>query len=199
VTGANASGKSSFLMLLYGDLSPAFGGGIERSGFPAGTPIEAWKRTVGYVSPELQADYASDVSLVDLVASGRHSSFGLADRPTSSDRRIAARWLEFFELSAVATRRPREISYGQMRRALLARALAANPRILLLDEPLTGLDPGQRAATKRLLERLMARRVSVVIAVHHAEDLPRGIARTLHLYKREVFSTDPEPRKPSCP
>ena len=65
--------------------------------------------------------------------------------------------LEFFGLAPLALRRPRELSYGQLRRALIARALAGNARILLLDEPLTGLDPHQRAAMKRLLERLMAR------------------------------------------
>jgi molybdate transport system ATP-binding protein len=184
VTGPNGAGKTSFLKLLYGDLSPAHGGRIERSGFPAGTPIEEWKRRVGYVSPELQADYLVDVSLAQLVASGRHASIGLADAPSAADRRVARRWLEFFELSAQAQRRPREVSYGQLRRALLARALAANPRILLLDEPITGLDPLQRGLIRRLLERLMARRVTVVMAVHHPEDLPRGIARILKLSRR---------------
>jgi len=180
VFGANGAGKSSFLKLLYGDLSPALGGVIERRGFPPGTPIADWKRRVGFVSTELQTDYAVNVSVRDLVASGPRASIGLAEPPNAMEARVAARWLKFFDLSGVAERRPRELSYGQLRRALLARALAAEPHVLLLDEPLTGLDPAQRAFMKRLLERLM-RRVTLVMAVHHAEDLPRGVTRALHL------------------
>jgi len=180
VFGANGAGKSSFLKLLYGDLSPALGGRIERRGFPQGTPIADWKRRVGFVSPELQTEYAVNVSVRDLVASGPRASIGLAEPATAREARRAARWLKFFGLAAVAGRRPRELSYGQLRRALLARALAAEPRVLLLDEPLTGLDPTQRAFVKRLLERLMPR-VALVIAVHHPEDLPRGVTHALHL------------------
>jgi ABC-type molybdenum transport system ATPase subunit/photorepair protein PhrA len=182
VFGANGAGKSSFLKLLYGDLSPALGGTLERAGFPRGTPIAEWKRRVGFVSPELQSDYAVDVSIFDLVASGRHASIGLSDPPTAADRVHARRWLEFFALLGVARRRPRQLSYGQLRRALFARALAANPSILMLDEPLTGLDPRQRAAMKRLLGRLMTKKLTLIVAVHHAEDLPPGITHELHLH-----------------
>ena len=190
VFGANGAGKSSFLKLLYGDLSPALGGKIERVGFPAGTPIFEWKRRVGYVSPELQSLYATDVDVTELVASGRHSSIGLAARMTAADLKGARTWLAFFKLRDVAKRRSRELSYGQMRRALIARAMAANPTMLLLDEPFTGLDPIQRAAIKRFLERLMRRQVTIVAAVHHAEDLPRGMTRRLHLHKRHARVED---------
>jgi molybdate transport system ATP-binding protein len=189
VYGANGAGKSSFLKLLYGDLSPAVGGRIERAGFPKGTHIAEWKRQTGYVSPELQSDYAVDVTLGDLVASGRYASIGLVDAATAADRRVAAYWLRFFGLWTVAKRRPRELSYGQLRRALIARAMAADARILLLDEPLTGLDPTQRAIMKRLLERLM-RRVTIVAAVHHAEDLPRGMTHGLRLHNRRAYPAD---------
>jgi molybdate transport system ATP-binding protein len=190
VFGANGAGKSSFLKLLHGDLAPALGGTIDRSGFPRGTPIEAWKRQVGYVSPELQSDYAVNVTVFDLVASGRYASIGLCDAPTAADKNHALRWLKFFGLSAVAKRRPRELSYGQLRRALFARALAGNARILLLDEPLTGLDPRQRAAMKRLLERLMGQQVTLIVAAHHPEDLPRGMTHALHLHKRRAHLID---------
>jgi molybdate transport system ATP-binding protein len=184
VYGANGAGKSSFLKLLYGDLFPALGGKIVRVGFPQGTPIADWKRQVGLVSPELQSTYAIDVTLLELVASGRYSSIGLVDTPSAADLRIARRWLKFFKLLTLAKRRPRELSYGQLRRALIARAMAAEPRILLLDEPLTGLDPRQRAMMKSLLQQLMRRQVSVIAAVHHPEDLPRGMTHALRLHKR---------------
>jgi molybdate transport system ATP-binding protein len=189
VYGANGAGKSSFLKLLYGDLSPALGGVIERCGFPRGMPIADWKRQVGYVSPELQSDYAVDVSVLDLVASGRDASIGLVDELNGPDRKAATRWLKFFGLMAVAKRRPRELSYGQLRRALIARAMAADARLLLLDEPLTGLDPTQRGIMKRLLERLM-KRLTLIIAVHHAEDLPRGMTHGLRLHNRRALTVD---------
>jgi molybdate transport system ATP-binding protein len=189
IYGANGSGKSSFLKLLYGDLSPSLGGRIERAGFPRGTPIAEWKRHLGYVSPELQTDYGVDVSVLDLVASGRYASIGLVDEATAADRRVAAYWLRFFGLRSVAKRRPRELSYGQLRRALIARAMAADARILLLDEPLTGLDPGQRAIIKRLLERLM-KRLTLIVAVHHPEDLPRGMTHGLRLHNRRAHASD---------
>jgi molybdate transport system ATP-binding protein len=190
VFGANGAGKSSFLKLLYGDLAPALGGRIERAGCPSGTHIGEWKRRVGLVSPELQTTYLVDVSVLELVASARYSSIGLVDQMTRTDERNARQWLEFFELHPLAGRRPRELSYGQLRRALIARALAADAEILLLDEPLTGLDPAQRAGMKRVLQRLMRQQVTVVAAVHHAEDLPQGITHALHLHNRRATSTD---------
>jgi molybdate transport system ATP-binding protein len=189
VYGANGSGKSSFLKLLYGDLSPALGGHIERTGYPAGTPIAEWKRHIGYVSPELQSDYAVNISVLDLVASGRYASIGLVDEPTAGDIRAARYWLRSFGLLSVAARRPRELSYGQLRRALIARAMTADARILLLDEPLTGLDPTQRAIMKRLLEHVM-KRLTLIVAVHHPEDLPRGMTHGLRLHNRRAYPVD---------
>lgn len=186
ICGDNGAGKSSFLRLLYGDLAPAFGGMIARAGFPPGTPIEEWKRTVGFVSPELQAEHAIDVSVRDLVISGRHASVGLNDAPTVQDLRTAAGWIRYFGLTGLGSRRPRQLSYGQLRRALLARAMMASPRVLLLDEPLTGLDAVQRASMRALLSDLMSRGITLIMSAHHGGDLPAGMTHVLRLHKRRA-------------
>ena len=168
VYGANGAGKSSFLKLLYGDLSPALGGRIERARISqryTHRGVEAASRLCLAGTAERLRGATSVCS--DLVASGRYASIGLVDEATAEDLRAAAHWLRFFGLLSVAERRPRELSYGQLRRALIARAMAADARILLLDEPLTGLDPAQRAIMKRLLERLM-KQLTLIVAVHHA-------------------------------
>jgi molybdate transport system ATP-binding protein len=76
-----------------------------------------------------------------------------------------------------------------LRRALIARAMAADAHILLLDEPLTGLDPAQRAIMKRLLGSLM-KRLTLIVAVHHAEDLPRGMTHGLRLHNGGAHPAD---------
>src|SRR5690606_23980900 len=141
----NGSGKSTLLSLIYGDLHPALGGHIERRGVPHGTHIGEWKRRVGWVSPELQADHHTVGSIEEIVISGRHASVGLNEPPSAADHRAAARWLRFFGIWALRHRSPRQVSYGQMRLALLARAMAGEPELLLLDEPCTGLDGDVRA------------------------------------------------------
>jgi molybdate transport system ATP-binding protein len=179
IVGRNGSGKSTLLKLLYGDLHPHLGGVIERDNVPFGTPIAEWKQRVGYVSPELQADYFSARDLKEVVISGRYSSIGLNHPPTIADGRAAKRWLAFFGLEAHAARSPRAVSYGQMRLALLARAMINHPELLLLDEPCTGLDPQMRAMVIALLARLAKQGVQLVMAVHERSDLPSCVGRVL--------------------
>ncbi len=179
IVGRNGSGKSTLLKLLYGDFHPRLGGIIEREGVPFGTPISEWKRRVGFVSPELQAEYFLARDLEEVVLSGRYSSIGMNDAPTSTDRRAARRWLKFFGLQPLSHRRPRAVSYGQMRLALLARAMINNPQLLLLDEPCTGLDPEIRALVLSLLERLANQGVQLVMAVHERADMPPCVKHVL--------------------
>jgi len=185
VKGATGSGKSTLLQLLHGSRWPALGGEVRRARFPQGTPIELWKRRCGYVSPELQTLAVDDAmgagSLLDLVIGGWRGSLGLDWKPAAGERRRALEALDRFGLAALAGRYPREVSYGQLRLALLARALVRNPELLLLDEPFTGLDRAARARMLEEMERRAAAGTTLVVAVHHTTDIPSVVQRELVL------------------
>lgn len=181
VLGGNGSGKSTLLSLVYGDLHPALGGRIERQGVPAGTRIEEWKRRVGWVSPELQANYFAAKSIEEIVISGRYASVGLNEPATRADRAAASRWLKFFGIEHLRERGPRRVSYGQMRLALIARAMVNDPELLLLDEPCTGLDGDVREQVLAVIERLAHAGTQIVMAVHDAEDIVPAVLRVLRI------------------
>jgi molybdate transport system ATP-binding protein len=181
ILGANGSGKSSLLNMIYGDLHPALGGTIERDGVPKGTHIEAWKHRLGWVSPELQADHYGAKSIEEIVVSGLYSSVGLNDPATKADRKAADRWLKFFNIEHLRARGPRQVSYGQMRLALFARAMMNDPELLLLDEPCTGLDGDVRATLLGFIEQLAERGTQIVMAVHDPEDIVPAVKHVLRI------------------
>ena len=176
--GANGSGKSTLIATLYGDLWPAHGGKLERH-WPA---VDDWKVRVGLVSPELQARYAATGCTVEqIVVSGFHASIGLNEWPTAAELRRARRELRAWGLADLATRRARELSYGQLRLALVARAFVRSRRLWLLDEPLDGLDAEARRRFRARLDGAVGRGATVVMATHHGEDLPAYVTRVLTL------------------
>lgn len=173
VTGPNGSGKSTLLALLYGDLWPALGGRIERLALPRGAAVGEWKRMVGLVSPELQAAYAATACTVEeIVLSGMHSSIGLDEPPKRAERVRAQRALRRVGLVDLAGRRARQLSYGQLRLALVARALVLPRRLLLLDEPFDGLDADVGARVHALVDGAVRGGAQIVLATHHREDVP---------------------------
>jgi molybdate transport system ATP-binding protein len=182
VTGANGTGKSTLMLLLYGDLWPALGGRVARAGCAPGVAIEDWKHDTGLVSPELQASYAATgCTLEKIVVSGLHSSIGLNEWPLPAELALARRWLKRVGLAGHGARRARQVSYGQLRLALLARALVRPRRLLLLDEPFDGLDPRSRAIVTREVGAAVKRGAQVVLATHHDEDVPAFVRHRLEL------------------
>lgn len=181
VLGANGSGKSTLLSLIYGDLHPALGGTVERRGATHGSHIAAWKQRVGWLSPELQADHYLAATIEEIVISGRYSSVGLNDAPTAADRRAATRWLRFFGIEHLRERGPRQVSYGQMRLALFARAMVNEPELLLLDEPCTGLDGDVRDSVLDVLQRIAEQGTQLVMAVHDASDIVPAVRHVLKI------------------
>jgi molybdate transport system ATP-binding protein len=178
VRGANGAGKSTLIAVLYGDLWPAHGGRRERRWLTA----DDWKARVGLVSPELQAAYAATGCTVEeIVASGLHSSIGLNELPTAAELRRVRRELRAWQLDAFAARRARELSYGQLRRVLVARAFVRPRRLYLLDEPFDGLDEDARRMLRARLDAAVQRGATLVMATHHEEDVPHYVHNALQL------------------
>jgi molybdate transport system ATP-binding protein len=196
VHGRNGSGKTTLLRTLYGDHGVAVGGGIERAGIAAGVPLEHFKRRVGLVAPHLQADHPRELTVSEVVQSGRHASIGLNGAPSPADRAAAARALALFGLTRLARRRLSELSYGQSRRVLFARAFVRDPQLLLLDEPFAGIDaPTRRVLLKRVAARAAAG-TAVVVTAHRLADWPGCATHELELAAGAARYCGPLRRRP---
>jgi molybdate transport system ATP-binding protein len=159
------------------------GGRIERAGIVPGVPLETFKRNVGLVAPHLQADHPRELTVAEVVQSGRHASIGLVDTASAADRAAARAALGFFGLEDFAARALVELSYGQLRRVLFARAWIGKPPLLLLDEPYSGVDASTRHALMQHLDELIKAGTTVVIATHNREEWPVGATHELALAK----------------
>ncbi|MGE4290851.1 MAG: ABC transporter ATP-binding protein [Desulfovibrio sp.] len=181
VLGGNGAGKSTLLRVLLGleDVYP--GGRLGWFGVDELPDLTAVRRRVGYVSPLLQGSYSYDLTVRETVWSGFFGSVGLYEQPAEEQRERTETYLRFFGLDRLADRRIRSLSYGQLRRALLARAAVAGPPVLLLDEPLSGLDRRARPRVLELLERLAASGTHLVYVTHHTDELFPAIGLVLHL------------------
>lgn len=181
VHGHNGSGKTTLLRTLYGDHGVAVGGGIERAGIERGVPLQVFKERVGLVAPHLQADHPQDLTVSAVVQSGRRASIGLNDEPSAADRAAARRALRQFGLSSLAARAIRELSYGQLRRVLFARAWVRDPALLLLDEPFSGVDEPTRRDLSERIEAKVAGGTAVVMTTHRRSEWPRCASHELEL------------------
>jgi molybdate transport system ATP-binding protein len=189
VHGPNGSGKSTLLRTLYGDHAVAAGGSIEREGIIPGVPLERFKLRTAYVAPHLQTWHQPKMPVMEVVASGRYASIGLNEKLTATDRKHAERALRRFGILGLRGRTLAELSYGQARRVLFARAWAREPTLALLDEPFAGLDRATRADLTRRLNQWLADGGSCVIATHHREEWPAHTTHVLELAGGRVVSS----------
>ncbi len=179
--GANGAGKSTFLRTLYGDHAVASGGRVVRAGQGPGIPLDDFRARTGLIAPHLQTDYPRHYSVLDTVVSGLHSSIGLNFRATPAEQRRARRALASLDMLDFAARPLSELSYGQVRRVLFARAVVGGPRLLLLDEAFTGLSAPLRAELLAWLEGRIDAGITVVMATHYRAEWPRNASHELQL------------------
>ncbi|MFU2210286.1 ATP-binding cassette domain-containing protein [Solidesulfovibrio sp. C21] len=184
LVGANGAGKSTLLKLIAGEYHPALGGRAMRPGLaaPEGfTDLRDIRKRIGMVSFELEADYDKELPALDLVVSGISGTIGLFAAPADKDVAAARRWMEFFGVAELAERRLGQLSAGQTRRLFLARAMVGEPRLLLLDEPFSGLDGPSRRVAMQAVSAAARAGVTVLAAVHRRGDIIPEIETVLRL------------------
>lgn len=171
LVGENGSGKTTLLNLILGDVSPALGGNVHRFGREGLRSIWEIRRQISLVSPDLQAEHVWNQTGLETVLSGFFGSIGLHRPATAEQYHLARRWLHELDLAHLAERDVLTLSYGQARMLLIARAMVTQPKILLLDEPLSGLDGASRQDVLGLIDRLSRRGTTVVHVSHRREDV----------------------------
>ena len=194
--GPNGGGKTTILKLILGLIKPKQGE-VKVFGEP---PEHARSRgLVGYVPQQPLVDLDFPVSVFDVVMMGRYPKIGLMKRATELDRVKVIEKLEQVGMADLKDRPIGQLSGGQQQRAFIARALVSEPKILLLDEPLTGIDTGTQSAFYNLLKNLKHQlNLTVVMASHDVGVIPNHtdeiacVNQALHIHgkPKEVLTVD---------
>ena len=187
LSGQNGSGKSTLLSLVCADNPQSYACDITLFDRPRGSGESIWdiKKHIGYVSPEMHRSYKRNLPAIRIVASGLMDSIGLYAIPNPQDYDKCHWWLDMFGIGHLADKPFLQLSSGEQRLVLLARAFVKDPQLLILDEPLHGLDLWNRRLTKDIIEAFCQRKGKTMIMVtHYQEELPNVITNSLYLKKQ---------------
>jgi len=197
ILGANGSGKTSLLKALTGYLSPT-AGDITVLGQRYGE--SDWRELrlqIGVVTSAFAAAIPPAEPVLDTVVSGKFAQLDLWHAGTRADRAAAMKLLRFVGLARLAGREWAYLSQGERQRVLIARALMARPRLLILDEPCAGLDPVARERFLRFIEKLAHHRgahaTALVLVTHHVEEIAPAFTHALLLRGGRVVAAGPRP------
>lgn len=188
LSGANGAGKSTLLSLIHADNPQGYSNDLSLFGRRRGSGESIWdiKRRIGYVSPEMHLYFNGGHSLgLHVVAQGLNDTVGQYKKLTQPQLDLAARWLDYLHISHLADRPFRTLSAGEQRLLLLARTLIKTPPLLILDEPLHGLDQAAKRAIRATIDRLArARTFSLIYVTHRIEEAPPTATLHKHLTRR---------------
>ena len=188
LSGQNGSGKSTLLSLVCADNPQSYACDITLFDRPRGSGESIWdiKKHIGYVSPEMHRSYQRDLPAIRIVASGLKDSVGLYVKPNEDEFAICRFWMDIFGLEDMYNRTFMKLSSGEQRLVLLARAFVKDPQLLILDEPLHGLDLVNRRLVKDVIETFCERRnKTMVMVTHYEEELPPIITNKIYLTKQK--------------
>ncbi|MCR4604283.1 MAG: ATP-binding cassette domain-containing protein [Prevotella sp.] len=184
VAGRNGSGKSTLLSLICADNPQSYACDISLFGRKRGTGESIWeiKRRIGYVSPELHRSYQRSIPALHIVASGLKDTVGLYAKTNNDERQLCVKWMNDFGIGDLAQRPFTQLSSGEQRMVLVCRAFVKNPDLLILDEPMHGLDLHRQQLVKERIEDYCRQTDKTLIMVtHYEEELPRCTTHRLQL------------------
>ena len=172
LSGQNGAGKSTLLSLICADNPQGYACNISLFGHRRGTGESIWeiKRHIGYVSPEMHRSYHRDIAALRIVASGLKDTVGLYVQSTEEECEQCRWWMRIFGIEHLADRSFLKMSSGEQRLVLLASAFVKDPELLILDEPLHGLDRANRHLAKDVIEAFCERKNKTLIFVSHYKD-----------------------------
>ncbi|KJV26761.1 molybdate ABC transporter ATP-binding protein ModF [Pantoea sp. SM3] len=189
IVGPNGAGKSTLLSLVTGDHPQGYSNDLTLFGIRRGSGETIWdiKQHIGYVSSSLHLDYRVSCNVRTVVLSGFFDSIGLYQPASDRQKALARQWLALLGMDNHLADAPfHGLSWGQQRLVLIARALVKHPTLLILDEPLQGLDPINRQLVRRFVDVLIGEgRTQLLFVSHHAEDAPQCITHRLSFVKQD--------------
>ncbi len=186
VVGPNGAGKTTLFKIVVGVLHPTEGQVKVYGSRPDGHVC------IGYVPQRSQVDWRFPVSVAEVVMMGRLAQIGLFRWPQKQDWQIVHSALETVGLVDLAKRQIGELSGGQQQRMFIARALAQEAELMLMDEPLTGLDLPAQESLLHLLGELQQRGVTIMVAIHDLQQAAQHFDRILLLNRRLIAFDIPE-------
>ncbi|WP_159513675.1 MULTISPECIES: molybdate ABC transporter ATP-binding protein ModF [Enterobacter] len=183
IVGPNGAGKSTLLSLVTGDHPQGYSNDLTLFGRRRGSGETIWdiKKHIGYVSSSLHLDYRVSTTVRNVILSGYFDSIGIYQAVSDKQHKLAQQWLDILGMDTRIADAPfHSLSWGQQRLALIVRALVKHPTLLILDEPLQGLDPLNRQLIRRFVDVLISEGETQLLFVsHHAEDAPSCITHRL--------------------
>lgn len=167
--GPNGSGKSTLLSLISGDNPKGYGQNVELFGRKKGSGESVWeiKKKIGFFNTAMTDLFSKNYSLEEMILSGFFDSIGLYTQPTTLQRSIATQWLETIQMTHLKNKIFNRLSIGQQRIALIARAVIKHPPLLILDEPLEGLDDKNIALVIQLINMIKKETNIAILFVSH--------------------------------
>lgn len=179
--GPNGSGKSTLLSLVHADNPQGYSNDITLFDRRRGSGESIWdiKRRIGYISPEMHLYFNGGGDIKTIVAQGLNDTVGLYCQVKPQQMERALCWLRLLHIEHLADRRFNSLSAGEQRLVLLARTFIKHPQLLILDEPLHGLDAARKRSIRGVINHLVARdKITLIYVTHYLPEVPECVTHT---------------------